>query len=148
MEQYSGFALFLLQLRQRELSDDNQNMSYRRTHFLLQEQLDKTLPQGTRYELVDMLQGRFLLVCEQPDTVDTQTLAQKLCAAFSDAAQFSVSGVWQSGLTAVDQLPAAYRTLNERLDLLYFYPAGSLCFPHRAGCTSGLWQGTGRADPQ
>lgn len=63
---------------QRELSDDNQNMSYRRTHFLLQEQLDKTLPQGTRYELVDMLQGRFLLVCEQPDTVDTQTLAQTL----------------------------------------------------------------------
>ncbi|MFR1989012.1 MAG: hypothetical protein ACLS3C_02630 [Oscillospiraceae bacterium] len=55
-----AFALFLLQLRQRELSDDNQNMSYRRTHFLLQEQLDKTLPQGTRYELVDMLQGRFL----------------------------------------------------------------------------------------
>ena len=53
LEQYSGFALFLLQLRQRELSDDNQNMSYRRTHFLLQEQLDKTLPQGTRYELVD-----------------------------------------------------------------------------------------------
>ena len=124
LEQYSGFALFLLQLRQRELSDDNQNMSYRRTHFLLQEQLDKTLPQGTRYELVDMLQGRFLLVCEQPDTVDTQTLAQTLCAAFSEAAQFSVSGVWCNGISAVDQLPAAYRTLNERLDLLYFYPAG------------------------
>lgn len=118
LEQYSGFALFLLQLRQRELSDDNQNMSYRRTHFLLQEQLDKTLPQGTRYELVDMLQGRFLLVCEQPDTVDTQTLAQTLCAAFSEAAQFSVSGVWCNGISAVDQLPAAYRTLNERLDLL------------------------------
>lgn len=124
LEQYSGFALFLLQLRQRELSDDNQNMSYRRTHFLLQEQLDKTLPQGTRYELVDMLQGRFLLVCEQPDTADTQTLAQTLCAAFSEAAQFSVSGVWCNGISAVDQLPAAYRTLNERLDLLYFYPAG------------------------
>lgn len=35
LEQYSGFALFLLQLRQRELSDDNQNMSYRRMRRLL-----------------------------------------------------------------------------------------------------------------
>lgn len=125
LEQYSGFTLFLLQLRQRELPDDNQNMSYRRTHFLLQEQLEKALAQDARYELVDMLQGRFLLVCEQPDTADAQVLAQTLCAAFSDAAQFSVSGVWQSGLTAVDQLPAAYRALNERMELLYFYPVGS-----------------------
>lgn len=125
LEQYSGFSLFLLQLRQRELPDDNQNTPYRRTHFLLQEQLDKTLPQGMRYELVDMLQGRFLLACEQPDTADAQTLAQTLCAAFSDAAQFSVSGIWCSGISAIDQLPSAYRALNERQELLYFYPVGS-----------------------
>ena len=127
LEQYAGFTLFLLQLRTREPADGEQAAPYRRLHFLLQECMEQLLPQKMRFELVDMLQGRYLLVCEQTDVEGADTLAAKLRAAFTEKnPQIFFSGVYCGGIDAVDALPAAYRSLNEKLELLYFYPSGSL----------------------
>lgn len=126
LEQYSGFALFLFQLRLKDPSEDDLHLRYRRTHFLLQEQIEQGLPQSLRFELVDMLQNRFLLVCEQTDPSDVKILSDKLRGIFTENAQISISGVYSSYITCIDQLPAEYRTLAHSLDLLYFYPTDSL----------------------
>ena len=126
LEQYAGFSLFLLQLRAKDPAADAQTAPYRRLHFLLQEQLEQLLPSKMRFELVDLLQGRYLLVCEQPDAAEADALAETLRAGLSENQQLSFSGVYCGALASVDALPAAYRSLSETLELLYFYPAGSL----------------------
>lgn len=126
LEQYSGFSLFLFQLCQKESSDDGQPLRYRRSHFLLQEQIGQAISREIRFELVDMLQGRFLLVCEQGKPYAVHSLSEKLREAFGENALFSVSGVYTDSLVSMDQLPMAYRTLTAALDCLYFYPADSL----------------------
>lgn len=126
LEQYSGFTLLLLHLRQTRITDEQQNVRYRRAHFLLQEQLTRILPEDVRYELVDMFQGRFLLVLEPSAALPTDTLCKKLRAGFADSADYSLSGVYTDELSAIEQLPECYRTLTGALEQLFFYPADSL----------------------
>ncbi len=126
LEKYSGFTLYLFQLRLQDISDDEQNLRYPRTHFMLQEQIKKAIPQNMRFELVDMLQSRFLLVCEQSNADAARDLSEKLHDVFAQVAQFTVSGVYSDSVSSVDQLPEAYRSLAGYLDYLYFYPADGI----------------------
>lgn len=126
LESYSGYALFLLHLRQRHIADEVQSLRYRRSHVFLQEQLSHLMPAGARYELVDMLQGRFLLICESTPAFGLDAFCEKLHGSFSCSADYTVSGVYTSELSTVEQLPDAYRALSSVMDLLFFYPPDCL----------------------
>lgn len=126
LESYSGYLLFLLHLRQRHITDEVQSLRYRRSHVFLSEQLSHLMPSGARYELVDMLQGRFLLICESTPSFPLDTFCEKLHGSFSCSAEYTVSGVYTRELTAVGELPDAYRALNSVMDLLFFYPPDCL----------------------
>ncbi len=126
LETYSGFSLFLFHLRIPDVSDTDQNRKYPRMHFILQEAIGQVIPRNARFELVDMLQNRFLLVFESTDAEAVQALSASLQDAFSESSQFLVSGVYTSSISSVQQLPSAYRILASALDLLYFYSPDSL----------------------
>lgn len=126
LEQYSGYVLFLLHLSQRHATDEVPAARYRRSHVFLLEQLSRLFPAGSQYELVDMLQGRFLLVCEPSSNFHLDDFCEKLCGCFSCCAEYTFSGIYSGELGVLEQLPESYRTLSAVMDLLFFYPSDSL----------------------
>lgn len=126
LEQYSAYVLFLLHVSQRHPSSEVPAARSRRSHIFLLEQLSRLFPAGSRYELVDMLQGRFLLVCEPVSGFRLDDFSEKLHGCFSCSAEYTLSGVYTGELTALDQLPESYRALSSVMDLLFFYPADPL----------------------
>lgn len=126
LEQYSGYVLFLLHLSQRRVTDEVPAARYRRSHVFLLEQLAYLFPTGSQYELVDMLQGRYLLVCEPSADFHLDAFCEKLRGCFSCSAEYTLSGIYTGELDALEQLPETYRTLSSVMELMFFYPSDSL----------------------
>ena len=123
IESYSGYSLTLIKIKQYAETATNADVQSPHVRFTIHDSLEKFIPQSVRFEVVDMLQGYYLLICEQTEYAILKGALDEFAANFSSENACNISGLTAEKISHLNDLPQAYRKLVKEMEQLFFFSA-------------------------
>ena len=121
IESYKGYNLTLIKIKQYAQSPAIADVQSPPVRFTIHDSLVKFIPRTIRFEVVDMLQGYYLLISEQTDYSVMKNVLQQFARSFSAENACTISGITAENVQQLTDLPATYRKLIKKVEQLFFF---------------------------
>lgn len=125
LESFANYSVTLLNVKQIISEDGVPNIPYPTLFAFLFDTFQKNIPEKIQFELVDMLQGHYLLISEYTKAEELTTMLQTQIAEYSTQNILEISCISELNLPNLNCLPESYRRLHDHLEFMFFYPHGS-----------------------
>ena len=123
LQSYTNYSLILMEINENP-RENTTRLLHPNARTIFKNSLDHILSNQFRFELVDVLQNRLLLILECPDSAVISELSHKLSVKLMETNEQSISGIFAVDVGIFSDVPSSYKQLTAHMDLLYFYPAG------------------------
>lgn len=121
IESYNGYDLTLIKIKQYAQLPVNADVQSPHVRFTIHDSLVTFIPRTIRFEVVDMLQGYYLLISEQTDYAVMKNVLHQFARSFSAENACTISGITAENIQQLTDLPATYRKLIKKVEQLFFF---------------------------
>ena len=96
---------------------------YQQPHFILQAILSQVISGKFRFEVVNVLQNRLLLILECSEASVLTNVLQTAASKYTGQQGHLLPGLYAAGISSMEAIPGEYQRLTQQFEMLYFYPA-------------------------
>lgn len=122
LERYSSYSLILLEIQSQKDILPKEIGVLQSPRVVLENILLENVSAMCRFEIVDMLKNRHLLILETYSSETVETVIRNVSASLRETYNYSCTGLYSTGLQSLEMLPPEYQALAKHFDALFFYP--------------------------